>query len=298
MAKSGRSKGRVQPSSPIASRRRIFSTVRLGVVGIAEMPPDFNVQMQERYRSPGIPAGLPLHLLGTGFKVAEPDVYLTARHVVDKWARHADERAAKKKSPDYWLAAIEVHPSELDGDIRRWTWGIARIPFVVGSPSEDIAGFQAPRGSDGSSRPIAPLTLSRTFCEEGDEVATCGYPFGLELHDDLLGGNVITPSFSQGIVSAALPFPDAPPSIRTEFQIDAMINGGNSGGPVFETSAGRVVGIIVAAGEVDQKLKKLPTIEVPYPTGLARAAYIHRSEEIIARTIDQAKHSATPPHHP
>jgi hypothetical protein len=100
-----------------------------------------------------------------------------------------------------------------------------------------------------------PLTLSTELYEEGDELAVCGWPFGLELHQDQQQGGVVTASFAPAMVSAVLPSPRAAQKYPQVFQLAATINGGNSGGPVFDPGTGEVLGVVISSIEVEQTFR-------------------------------------------
>jgi S1-C subfamily serine protease len=92
--------------------------------------------------------------------------------------------------------------------------------------------------------PLPHLELdARTGCYEGEDLALCGFPFGMELH----GNSFVTSSFHRAMVSAVLPHTTVSVSECVGLQLDAMVNGGNSGGPLFRPSTGKAVGVVVAS---------------------------------------------------
>lgn len=160
---------------------------------------------------------------------------------------------------------------------------------ATGSPGRDLAllRLQDIRGYTPSALPLAVEAY-----EEGDEVAICGFPFGLELHQDQQKGAVATASFTSGIISAVLPSPGAAQKFRTAFQVAAMISGGNSGGPVFDPSNAEVLGVVTSSietehlirveeGTRDPKTGKVRNwmpaqeVAVSVPSGIAKAVPIH-----------------------
>jgi S1-C subfamily serine protease len=101
-------------------------------------------------------------------------------------------------------------------------------------PLNDVAVLHA----EGPLPP--PLTLgANSAVREGDEIAVTGYPeiFGL----DQLGFEPAS-STSRGTVSAKRTI-EKEGSKVDELQIDAPLNHGNSGGPVYLTSDGTVIGL-------------------------------------------------------
>jgi S1-C subfamily serine protease len=96
------------------------------------------------------------------------------------------------------------------------------------------------------------------------EVATCGYPFG-----DFLWNQVgsVTSSFTKGTLSAILPAPGIAREHLSGFQLDLLSAPGNSGGPIFCPATGKVFGVL-QGGPVDPKgnpILGLTTAEPVYP---------------------------------
>jgi len=81
--------------------------------------------------------------------------------------------------------------------------------------------------------PMQFIKLSRNSGEKLDRIIVAGYPLGEKISDEL--------KFTSGIVSATKGWKDN----INEFQIDAALNPGNSGGPVVN-DAGNLVGVSVA----------------------------------------------------
>jgi hypothetical protein len=128
-----------------------------------------------------------------------------------------------------------VSDSAQQGDEITWGMAIGPVIHVRTHNAHDIAILQVNMPQQINQ---APLPLETVPYEEGDDIGICGYPFGWHLKRDQLAGMAWTPSFCCGIVSAVLPFPNAPTPARTVFQVDASINGGNSGGPVLTSKPG------------------------------------------------------------
>ena len=76
----------------------------------------------------------------------------------------------------------------------------------------------------------------------GQEVATFGWP---AMANELLGNQTLfTPSAFAGIMSAIYPHPSAPRQTHVHYLTQLPIQSGNSGGPVFELTTGRVIGVV------------------------------------------------------
>lgn len=76
---------------------------------------------------------------------------------------------------------------------------------------------------------------------DGLEVATCGFPLGNLLFEQL---GTVTSSLSRGIVSSTIPTSGVSRDHVTGFQLDLKTTHGNSGGPVFCWETGRVFGVL------------------------------------------------------
>ena len=89
---------------------------------------------------------------------------------------------------------------------------------------------------------LSALTIRRENRNpvEGSEVITCGFPFGLSLHE----GKSVLSAFLRGRVSAVVPHPDVKPSEVIQYLLQMPVNPGNSGGPVVEAGTGRVIGVV------------------------------------------------------
>lgn len=88
----------------------------------------------------------------------------------------------------------------------------------------------------------AVLIDSETQIEEGCEIGTSGFPMGTS---HILGGSgavaQVGPTLQRGIISGVVPFSCKAPN---GYVINVMVQGGASGSPVFDSSTGRVIGIL------------------------------------------------------
>ena len=96
------------------------------------------------------------------------------------------------------------------------------------------------------------------------DVATCGYPFG-----DFLWSQVgsVTSSFTKGTMSAILPAQGIAREHLTGFQLNLLSAPGNSGGPIFSPTTGKVFGVL-QGGPTDPKgnpILGLTTAKPVYP---------------------------------
>lgn len=154
----------------------------------------------------GIPVSQPVS--GSGFFISEDGYVLTNYHVI--------EYAAEYGSP----AKVITHD------------GTEYVASVVGSdPDNDIAVLQV----DATGLPYATLGNSDGI-RVGDNVYAVGNPLG-ELQFSMTTGSV-------SATDRRITTQNAAPAINM-FQIDAAVNSGNSGGPVYDNT-GEVIGIVTA----------------------------------------------------
>lgn len=153
---------------------------------------------------------------GSGFFVSESGDVLTNHHVVDG----AEEIVAVWQNTAY---KMNVVASDKEHDL-----ALLRLATVSVGLSQDI-DFSI------YSRPVFPAMgiLQGTTCEVGDAIYVVGYP------QIALQG--IEAKVTKGIVSSLSGFKGQ----SDNFQMDAAIQGGNSGGPVVDEK-GRLVGVSVA----------------------------------------------------
>ena len=101
-----------------------------------------------------------------------------------------------------------------------------------------VRGEHLPRTSMRLAADAAP--------QEGDPVATCGWPYGAELYPDGPRFN----SFLMGNVSAVVPHPALNARSRLHYLMQLPVNPGNSGGGVFDPDTGAVFGVVSGRLEV------------------------------------------------
>jgi S1-C subfamily serine protease len=196
----------------------------------------------------------PAVLVGSGFAVADGNHIVTSYHVVRQ-----NEAAAGKV-----FYVMSVNGAQTD---RR----NARV--VAADPATDLALLQI----DGPALPPLKLREEVSMAPEGTEIAITGFPIGI-----VLG---FQPTTTRGIVSA-LPSNLTPEvhaggltadNIRAPrfslYQLDVIAYPGNSGGPVYDTSTGEVIGV-VAAGFIKSRKEKVlsdpSAITYAIPSALVR----------------------------
>ncbi len=196
----------------------------------------------------------PAVVIGSGFVVGDGQHVITSYHVI------------KPLDPKIGQAfyVMSLNGSQVD---RR----NARV--VATDPGTDIALLSI----DGPSLPTVKLRKDAGMAPEGTEIAITGFPIGI-----VLG---FQPTTTRGIVSAL-------PSNRTPeytsgglsaeliraprfmiYQLDVLAYPGNSGGPVYDSGSGEVIGVVAAGFVKAQKehvLSEPSAITYAMPSGFVR----------------------------
>ena len=258
------------------ARREVFRAVKRGVVAVALGHADQRETIGFTTRPP---SGL-FDIIGTGFVVDESGIVATAANVVEQITGALWEAADASQPAPEPLAVISVFDGIDPADGKhtmRWATQYIRAVNVPGS--RDI-GFLFLNGLP-DEEVLQPLVMSESSCEEGDEVAVCGFPHGLNLHRN----GQINASFASGIVSAVLPGPGCPPTQRDKLQIDTQVLDGTNGGPLFDPTTGQILGVVVGNHNHTSRIP-IGTTEKTYdliiPLGFSFAEDIAQVKEALA----------------
>jgi S1-C subfamily serine protease len=283
------------PKDTRAMRRELFARIRRSIVAIGVHPPgpEGGVLIE--------PAGRrhDFLILGTGFVIA-PGIVLTALHVLNPWINAAPGQRPPS-NPRLMIPEI----GSVDGKMVQG-FHSAKVVGLGANTNTDIAVLRIDP-NDPFTCAIPPLALDPNRCCEGDIIGMCGFPLGNGLHRSDFGedGRFIS-SFSQGLVSAILPHPDAPLESQRIFQIDAMVNPGNSGGPVFNQDTGEVCGVLIEKVMAQRFIgvrvadmqggdpEKDKFADVQVPAGLARAHHVAVVGNLVEGLIEYAEKHPLP----
>ena len=186
-------------------------------------------------------------LVGTGFWFdTEARLLLTALHVVNRI------RTIISTTPELELVIGMPNPMSSNGAWSMRGWALVRAEIIREDPDHDLAILKAneddlrrhyvelrPYGRLGS--PEFGMALSELeSVAAGEHIAVSGYPVGFE--------NLVTTSGTMACVDLA----DSKATISVEGLnlrysdcklADVTVNPGNSGGPVYRVSTGRVIGV-------------------------------------------------------
>lgn len=237
----------------MSGRKAVFKSVKSATVALAIM-----TEMHD--------GSCPFNIVGSGFCVDSIGIIVTCRHVLSVFMPQPIEQQINRLEQTAKLAIrhrphvifygtdLELNPDHIFAIPIQVCICVAKTNFDVAlirvSPH---AGF--PRGF-----PSLEIEDYGNICE-GDEIATCGFPLGNYLHEQL---GTVTSSFTKGIISSIIPGPDVPQKHLKGFQLNLAATGGNSGGPVFSLSTGKVFGVL-QRGVVDRGGKIVPNLTKAEP---------------------------------
>jgi hypothetical protein len=117
----------------------------------------------------------------------------------------------------------------------------ARVEYCISKTDKDLGLVRLhPHAGFAQGYPIVEIEDFKNI-HEGLEIATCGFPLGNLLFEQL---GTVSSSFSRGIISSIIPTAGAGRTDVTAFQLDLRVTHGNSGGPVFSWATGRVFAVL------------------------------------------------------
>ncbi len=205
-------------------------------------------------------------LKGTGFVVGDGNLVITNAHVLSDDATAQPGQPGTRQVVQVWQGPRQ--------------WQMRETTVVTVDRARDLALLRIP------GPPVPAMTLADpASVREGLSIAFIGFPIG-----GVLG---FAPVTHRGIVSSitTVALPAARPSQLNEaamrrlsegpfeiYQLDAVAYPGNSGGPVFNTDTGEVVGVInmvMVRGTRESALSN--------PTGLTYAVPVRFVRELLDR---------------
>ena len=183
--------------------------------------------------------------IGTGFLVGEGRHLITAQHVVDAMppgtALFAGLAGVDHEDDDVVLRAAFIYvPLRLISVDPRNDVALLELMMPPDAVSVELTVENVETGVEYTSGRTAPMKLSTTRVREGLDVAASGFP--------LFAPSLVT---TRGIVASTFApqgFGDDDP---IAFLCDITAISGNSGGPVYRTADGAVIGICQAVKVAD-----------------------------------------------
>lgn len=216
----------------------------------------------------------PFTIVGTGFCIDREGIVITCEHVISEFAPGIRQAIATLPKDDHGpgirplegLRMLVPHvlfflPGPSDEELT-----VLQVPFAnaVAKLEYDLGAIRiAPHVALPSGYPALDIEPFESVYE-GMELATCGFPLGNALSQQI---GTMTSSFTRGILSSIIPAASARKDLVTGFQLDITATFGNSGGPVFSWSSGGVLGVL-QGGPTQSSGDPLP--------GLARAEPVYR----------------------
>ena len=209
------------------------------------------------------------HVLGTAAIVHADGICVTARHVLaDSKALVAQLTAAGHQASQTILLPTTDVREDAGKHVQKWL--SVRPLAIVPLEDADLAVLQLDyTGEMATVEPDYAHAL-----HEGVGIGACGFPLGSEAHE----GKAVLSSFLTGSVSAVVPHPTLDLTHIAHYLVQMPVNTGNSGGPVFRTDSGALVGIVSRRWEVKGE-----------STGLAIVEPIHKAQAVINSLVAEGR---------
>lgn len=228
--------------------RQVFEKVKKATVAIAALNTEESKQ--------------PFTIFGSGFCVDPSGAIITCRHVIESMMSKTVEQqmseapSVQDKDQIRPLSPVTVIiPHAIFYDTTRSDQNIiialpARARNITAKTDKDLGALQVwPHISLPGGYPHLEIE-DYINISEGDDIGVCGFPLGNYLYNQL---GTVTSSFTKGILSSIIPGPNVKLEHLDGFQLNVTATHGNSGGPVFSLSSGKVFGVL--------------TLAVTHPTG-------------------------------
>ncbi len=226
----------------------------------------------------------PFKIIGSGFCVHRAGIVLTANHVFQSFVEDQHHKSVLERVGEGVLVPTPITIFGVlfyGGAEGSKVYMHEAVPAEVGIVNDfDIAVFKL-REHPAFPNGFPQLEVADyADLHEMMAVATCGYPFG-----DFLWNQVgsVTSSFTTGRISSILPAPGIAREHLSGFQLDLLSAPGNSGGPIFDSATGKVFGVL-QGGPVDPKgnpILGITTAEPVYPAfdqGLIEKLLAHAAQ--------------------
>jgi S1-C subfamily serine protease len=180
----------------------------------------------------------PFTIIGSGFCIDAGGIIITCAHVFNALVYPGQANTASG-GPFRMMAPSAMFFGGVEGkEIVMHSVGVHNAVNINGF---DLCAMKLGK-SDGypDGYPTLPIAEYGEL-HEMMEIATCGYPLGEVLQDQL---GTVTSSFTKGMISSIIPAQGVSLQHLRGFQLDLTATNGNSGGPVFSLHTGKVFGVL------------------------------------------------------
>jgi S1-C subfamily serine protease len=186
--------------------------------------------------------------LGTGFVVRKDGYVITALHVVNAFSNlfqegYTFEGKLYPLGRKRLMVGLQF-PNTDSGPYRmRSVFSAAAAEIADTDEIHDLALLKLEHPFSPQA-PISVVTFAVTRPAEGRRIAVSGYPFGEDIFQTTSGA--VSSAWDGKLAMQPIPGRPQMKALQTQnlFNIDAQINGGNSGGPVYDPETGVVIGMV------------------------------------------------------
>lgn len=239
-----------------------------------------------------------LNICGSGFNISPNGRIVTCHHVIENFLNVSGQNALDHmRQHDGQYVSLKIQKPIIYffflGEDGRWAAIQKETYNLQGDPENDIAIIEFPPGDfrPGAQKEYPFVDFSDEVQLEGEEIGVVGFPLGDTLHR---ATGSATYSFHYGYVGAVLPFYSETEK-PSNYQLDVFTNPGNSGGPVFRVSDGKVIGMLASGFITKSKVLALQqdgsvaSTEIIQPHGMSYAVPAWHIQENIQTWGKDAK---------